>query len=947
MSPMRPATRRIWRVKTALLAALAVLLVAPILARGAVTQPDGLSAIALSGKVSLAWQPVGGATSYRIYRGTSAGSINTQVGTSVTPSFADTTVTNGTAYYYVVRGDDGSQGPASDAVQATPRAASCSTGNEIVRENCFPGSTSFPLQNPTRAYSGGIEGYASQTSVNQGSSIALKVNTGDGVPYHVEIYRAGWYGGSRARLVSVLPGRTGVAQPNCEDGDGNTGLLDCSNWSTTDTITTTQDWPTGVYWLRLVREDNNTDNAIILVVRHDGDNGDLLYQLPTNTYQAYNNYGGKSLYTFNSSGYTTLAGTPRAVKVSFDRPYQQTITGQNNWFPEADQGNIAWLERQGYSVDYITSTDLQTGGGQLASHPVFVSGAHDEYWSQQMRDAVTAARDSGHSIFWLGSNQVYWKTRSEASPFSGQNDRVEVCYKTTESGPPDPSGQPTGTWRDPAGANAPENALVGSQYVGDNDFNDFPMVVTAAEGKQRSWRHTSLASLAPNTSQTFGTNLVGWEWNDRAANGQEPAGVQSIFSAPTNGNILQDAGRVYAQGSATGTGTYYKAASGAVVFSTSTNNWSLGLALNGFGQGEPNTFIKQATARLQRRRNRQHGTSHLRPLDRPLHAHLLHLQADARRQRGAREHRVGRLHEHRDPHAVRATRPVGHLPGPGHHRRGELGGQRPPVELDLDVRDRDGRGAAGDLDGAERRRRRRPRRLQRDRDVQPLDRSFDAHGLDVQPDRPRRRLGPGDPLLRRLHAHGGAGPERAARPRDAVHGDDHDRRPGARRHRPLGARHMELHHRRGRPDHRSLPRPAGEQRLAVELGAGHVLQGARPDDGQHDQLLAERTERRRRRERQLRRGYQGGDPDTDEHARAGHDLHGARHARRARCRRISARGRFRLELHDEPHGSHGADPGEQQPGPGGDRHRPRHRRDRHVRPRARPGQRELLHVRPA
>ena len=280
MSPSRPVTRRrLLTVKSALLGAFALLLLVPILAQGAPTRPDGLSAIALGGKVSLAWQPVGGATSYRVYRGTSAGSITTQVGTSATPAFSDTTAVNGTAYYYAVRADDGTQGPASAPVAATPRAVSCSTGNAIVRENCFPGSTGYPLQQPERAYTGGIEGYASKTSVNQGDSVGLKVNTGDGAPYHVEIYRAGWYGGDRARLVSVLPSRSGTAQPNCGDGPGDTGLIDCSNWSTTDTLTVTQDWPTGVYWLRLVREDNNRDNAILLVVRHDGGNADLLYQL--------------------------------------------------------------------------------------------------------------------------------------------------------------------------------------------------------------------------------------------------------------------------------------------------------------------------------------------------------------------------------------------------------------------------------------------------------------------------------------------------------------------------------------------------------------------------------------------------------------------------------------------------------------------------------------------
>ena len=395
-----------------------------------------------------------------------------------------------------------------------------------------------------------------------------------------------------------------------------------------------------------------------------------------------------------------MSGAPRAVKVSYDRPYQQPITGQNNWFPEADQGNVAWFEHQGYDVDYISSVDLQTNGGQLLSHKAFVSPAHDEYWSAEMRNAATAARDAGRSLFWLGSNQVYWKIRSEASPFSGQADRVEVTYKTTESGPADPSGQPTGTWRDPAGANAPENALVGSQYVGDNDFTEFPMVVSAAQGKHRAWRHTSLATLASGTSSTFGQKLVGWEWNDRAANGQEPAGVQSISSSPTNGNILQDAGRVYAQGNSTGTSTYYKAASGAVVFSTGTNDWSRGLALNGFGQGEPDTRIKQATVNVLADMDARPSTVEAgltvdatgapsitdrvpapgatgvgvdgtvrvtfdRAIDpSTLTASTFRLTLSGAPVRG--EHRLRRRHPHGDAHADGVARSLQHLPGPGH-----------------------------------------------------------------------------------------------------------------------------------------------------------------------------------------------------------------------------------------------------------------------------------------
>ena len=345
-----------------------------------------------------------------------------------------------------------------------------------------------------------------------------------------------------------------------------------------------------------MRDDNGADNAILLVVRRDGHAGDVLYTVPTATYQAYNPYGGKSLYTWNSNGATTVSGTTRAVKVSYDRPYAQTYNGQNDFFGYADQSNVAFLERNGYDLDYTTSTDLHTSGSQVATHKAFVSPAHDEYWSAPMRSAVTAARDAGTGLFWLGSNQVYWRIRFESSPSTGAANRVEVCYKTTESGATDPVSA-TGTWRDPAGANAPENALVGSMYIGDNDNTSFPLVVSAAQGRTRVWRHTPLASMA-GASTSLGTSLVGWEWNDRVANGLEPAGTQAFTASPVDGELVQNNGHGYVTGSATATGTLYKAASGAWVVSTGTNYWSRGLANNAFGSGEVDTNVQQATVNV-------------------------------------------------------------------------------------------------------------------------------------------------------------------------------------------------------------------------------------------------------------------------------------------------------------------------------------------------------------
>ena len=159
-----------------------------------------------------------------------------------------------------------------------------------------------------------------------------------------------------------------------------------------------------------------------------------------------------------------------------------------------------------------------------------------------MFDAVKAARDAGTSIVFLGANTAYWRVRFEASPVTGTPNRVMVGYKTIESGPADPSGFSTTTWRDPAGPNQPENALIGQMYIGENLADDFPLRVSAAEGKNRIWRYTPLADLAAGATAAIGSALVGWEWDARFDNGLEPAGVQTLATSAVAGNLIQNNG---------------------------------------------------------------------------------------------------------------------------------------------------------------------------------------------------------------------------------------------------------------------------------------------------------------------------------------------------------------------------------------------------------------------
>ena len=564
--------------------------------------PAGATGMALGGRVELAWQPVSGADHYTVYRGTTPSSIVTAVtptGGITGTSFTDSSAVNGTTYYYAVRAvNTGTESTNSGTVQAVPVAQSCSTGNPVVLENCYPGTTTWKLGYSPTVAGGGLEGFGAAQSINHGESIDLKVNTAAGISYSAYIYRSGYYSGTGARLYSVLTGLVGTAQPACSSAPTTTGLVDCSNWSVSAKITTTASWPSGAYLVRLIRADTGAENHILFVVRDDSRSSSLLYGLPFTTYEAYNAYGGKSLYTFNSTGSNTVAGNQAAVKVSFDRPFDYArIGGTHDWYTRSDYPLVYWLERSGYDVAYQSDADLELNGARVKNHQAYLLGAHDEYYSAAMRTALEQARDGGVSLFNPGANSVYWKIRFENGPNSGQN-RVEVTYKTTATGVADPSGIPTGTWRDSAGANKPENALLGVMYVGDNSSTFFPFTVRAADGTDEVYRYTALQNQAAGSSTSIGTSLVGWEWDARLANGFEPPRVKTLSATAVNGNLIQNNGASYITGSTTSNAAKYTAASGALVFATGTNHWVRGLALNAEGAGEPDLRIQQTATNV-------------------------------------------------------------------------------------------------------------------------------------------------------------------------------------------------------------------------------------------------------------------------------------------------------------------------------------------------------------
>jgi N,N-dimethylformamidase beta subunit-like protein len=294
--------------------------------------------------------------------------------------------------------------------------------NAIVAENRLPGSDPAtwiqPAYPPTA-----IEGFASEVSVLPGQTVRLHVSTADD-RYRVEIYRLGWYGGLGARLLTCIPSCGGDEQGRRYGPE--VGFR--ADWPVTDTYTVPADATSGYYYA-LLRDTSSGDHHdargwVVFIVREPPtQHSQVLVQVPVNTWQAYNPWGGKSLYTFNSTDQI------HAVRVSFDRPLAYTAQGPF----DAEYNLVRFLEARGYDVSYQTDVDTDEHPESLLQHRLVIVAGHDEYWSKTMRDAFDAARDAGTNLAFTGSNAAYWQIRYE------DDHRTIVGYKDYPDPEPDPA----------------------------------------------------------------------------------------------------------------------------------------------------------------------------------------------------------------------------------------------------------------------------------------------------------------------------------------------------------------------------------------------------------------------------------------------------------------------------------------------------------------------------
>ncbi len=118
----------------------------------------------------------------------------------------------------------------------------------------------------------------------------------------------------------------------------------------------------GVYFAHIYRTDGSSDeNQIPFVVTNNASHSDVVFMTSDETWQAYNDWGGYSLYAGNA---TDTANSPldpgRAEQVSYNRPFAtrfDTPDGQDYFF-YAEYPMIRFLEKNGYDVSYVSQEDV-------------------------------------------------------------------------------------------------------------------------------------------------------------------------------------------------------------------------------------------------------------------------------------------------------------------------------------------------------------------------------------------------------------------------------------------------------------------------------------------------------------------------------------------------------------------------------------------------------------
>ncbi len=368
-----------------------------------------------------------------------------------------------------------------------------------------------------------IEVYCGSLSHRHGESVSLHVSSKSTL-FDVVVER--W--GAERDVVWRHDGLPGVFTPAPADADAN----GC-NWPASIQVPIPESWRSGFYLVTCIARDapegRRTAHAGF-VVRPNGPQSSMVLVLATNTWNAYNNWGGCSLYTGGKQvsfrrpfgrgmlcrdeverddrkarparwGEEPDADGSIFQKYRFAKGYPASV-GSSGWFT-FERRFVEWAEAEGYEFDYAISSDLEADAAALDGYERVLSIGHDEYWSSGQRAAVERHVETGGSFSSFSGNTMFWQVRLE-----GDGLGTMVCHKYSahETDPVVADGRPaemTGMWCDPL-VGRPEAALLGGSSAW-GLYNRFGQATVHGSGAFTVYRHDHW--LFENTGLRYGDLL--------------------------------------------------------------------------------------------------------------------------------------------------------------------------------------------------------------------------------------------------------------------------------------------------------------------------------------------------------------------------------------------------------------------------------------------------------
>lgn len=398
----------------------------------------------------------------------------------------------------------------------------------------------------TNTATNSTDGYASVDSSLPGASVGLYIST-DARRYRVDAYRMGYYGTSTPAC-EMWVSRPLIGRRQAPASVFGSVHEPQALWHRSLTVDT-RGWRPGEYLFRINGGSARLRSFIPLTLRSPSMIGRTVLLMPDTTWQAYDSWGGYSLYYGPDHQFDE-----RAREVSFDRPYDNGLGAAD--FIDEELPLVVLAEKLGIPLGYATDVDLQRNPAAVLHARAIISDGHDEYYSPTMRDALVSARKAGVNLGFFGANDVYRKIR-----FAGNRsgpDQLEINYKDDS----DPIGVPslvTTQWRDPP-SDDPESSLTGESYLCSSP-GYYPSIVVSDAG---SW-------LFADTTARDGTvlsHVAGQEFDGIDMERPTPRPLDVLFHSP-----VQCRGHARFQDT-----VYYTTASGSGVLDIGAYYWVCAMA---------------------------------------------------------------------------------------------------------------------------------------------------------------------------------------------------------------------------------------------------------------------------------------------------------------------------------------------------------------------------------